>query len=168
MHVTLPKQDIFPTVQLHLRPIIRIEQDPIPHNDRPNIRTNTHGRSPRQATPNRRRSRNHNAGRRLPLPFAPVLAHENSIMKHPDRQAGLGVGVGAHECRRYAARRSGLLPGPARDSLVAAWGSLVVAPGSLVAAPGTPVPVPTTVVIACRTAIPRRRDRDGETATARG
>ena len=46
------------------------------------------------------------------LALAAVLANEYAVVQHPDRQSGLGSGVGAHGCRRYAGDPRPPRPGP--------------------------------------------------------
>jgi hypothetical protein len=102
MNVPLPKKDVLLPMKLDLSPIIRIEQNPIPKNYRPNPRPNPHSHRPGKPPSHRSRSRNDKPGRRLPFPLGPFTPYENTVVQHPDGQAGFGAIVATHAVKRYA------------------------------------------------------------------
>jgi hypothetical protein len=84
VHVPLAQQHVRAAVQFDLGPVVRVEEDAVPGDDRSDVGSHSDRRGPGQAAADRCRRRDHDAGRRAALAFTAVEADEHPVVEQPD------------------------------------------------------------------------------------
>jgi Mycolic acid cyclopropane synthetase len=96
VYVPFSQQDVLAAVQLDRGTVVRVEEHPVADHDGADVRSDADSGRPGQAPAHRRGRRDDDARGRAAFALGPFELDEYSVVQHPDRQSGLGVGVGAH------------------------------------------------------------------------
>src|SRR5690606_25779469 len=97
-HVPLPQQDVLLAVQLHLGPVLGVEEHAVARLDGPYVRAHPDGGRPGEAPADGRGGRDHDAGGRAAFTLATLDADEHPVVQQP-ADAVAGVTVPAAEPR---------------------------------------------------------------------